>query len=108
MVRPLSCPRVLVFFVADTSGRKKAGLRGTGLKESRRKAAPAAEAAYTNVPLNLDCHCEERSDEAIHLDRHGALRTPRDDKSLKAEGRWYYATRSTTSGGGMGRLGARR
>ena len=26
------------------------------------------------------CHCEERSDEAIQLDRHGALRAPRDDK----------------------------
>jgi hypothetical protein len=26
------------------------------------------------------CHGEERRDEAIQLDRHGALRAPRDDK----------------------------
>jgi len=37
----------------------------------------------TNVPLKLDCHCEDPAvagDEAIQLDRHGALRAPRDDK----------------------------
>jgi len=31
---------------------------------------------YTNVSLYLDCHCEKRSDEAIELDHHGALRAP--------------------------------
>ena len=35
------------------------------------------------------CHCEERSDEAIQLDRHGALRAPRDDKRV---GRWLQFT----------------
>ena len=45
---------------------------------------------YTNVPREIDCHCEEQSDEAIQLDRHGALRAPRDDKSLKLKGHWYY------------------
>jgi hypothetical protein len=34
--------------------------------------------------LAFSCHCEERSDEAIQLDRHGALRAPRDDNSQKA------------------------
>lgn len=29
------------------------------------------------------CHGEERSDEAIQLDRHGALRAPRDDKGAE-------------------------
>ena len=47
----------------------------------------------TNVPLPLDCHCEERSDKAIQLDRHGALRAPRDDKSLKPTERWYNLNR---------------
>jgi hypothetical protein len=32
------------------------------------------------------CHCEERSDEAIQMDRHGALRAPRDDNSVKGKG----------------------
>ncbi|MEI6107395.1 MAG: hypothetical protein WCR49_10325, partial [Opitutae bacterium] len=49
---------------------------------------------------------QSRDDEAIQLfvyaqsrepvkrlDRHGALRAPRDDKSLKAEGRWYKSFR---------------
>jgi len=30
--------------------------------------------------LHPACHCEEFNDEAIQLDRHGALRAPRDDK----------------------------
>src|SRR6187549_1774066 len=29
--------------------------------------------------LRPTCHCEECNDEAIQLDRHGALRAPRDD-----------------------------
>ena len=60
----------------------------------------------TSVPLLLDCHCEEsrvRDDEAIHLDRHGALppsprlrrtrRAPRDDtvQKLRAIGiKWDF------------------
>ena len=28
-------------------------------------------------------HCEKRSDEAIQLDRHGALRAPRDDNVVE-------------------------
>ena len=46
-----------------------------------------------NVPVKADGHCEERSDEAIPLDRHGALRAPRDDKSLNAEGRGHAPLR---------------
>jgi hypothetical protein len=42
-----------------------------------------------NVPLFFDRHCEERSDEAIQLDGHGALRAPRHDKSLEATGLCY-------------------
>ena len=37
----------------------------------------------------MDRHCEEQSDEAIQLDRHGTLREPRDDNSLKHKGSWY-------------------
>jgi hypothetical protein len=41
---------------------------------------------YTNRPMKIHCHCEERSDEAIQMDRHGALRAPRDDNSVKGKG----------------------
>jgi len=34
-------------------------------------------ATQTRRPSLFDCHCEERSDEAIYLDRHGALRASR-------------------------------
>jgi hypothetical protein len=43
----------------------------------------------TNRPMKIHCHCEERSDEAIQMDRHGALRAPRDDNSVKGKGDWY-------------------
>jgi hypothetical protein len=43
----------------------------------------------TNRPMKIHCHCEERSDEAIQLDHHGALRAPRDDNSVKGKGDWY-------------------
>ena len=42
----------------------------------------------TNIPLLLDCRYEERSDEAIQLDRHDPLCGPRDDQGLKATGVW--------------------
>jgi len=35
------------------------------------------------------CHCEQRSDEAIELDRTGALRVPRDNNRLNYTGDWY-------------------
>jgi len=44
------------------------------------------------IPTSLDqpdCHCEQRSDEAIQLDCRGALRAPRNDKPLEIKGRWY-------------------
>ncbi|HRG56145.1 MAG TPA: hypothetical protein PLG56_08910, partial [Lacunisphaera sp.] len=46
---------------------------------------------HISAPLFSDRHCEERSDEAIQLDRHGALRAPRDDKSPKATGVWCHS-----------------
>jgi hypothetical protein len=52
----------------------------------------------SNCPMKIPCHCEERSDEAIQsldglgtlslskrLDRHGALRAPRDDNWVKGQ-----------------------
>jgi hypothetical protein len=44
---------------------------------------------HTNRPMKIHCHCEEQSDEAIQMDRHGALRAPRDDNSVKGKGYWY-------------------
>jgi hypothetical protein len=51
----------------------------------------------------MDCHCEERSDEAIQLDRHGALRAPRDDKCPKHEKRWYYKRHASATAGFLSR-----
>ncbi len=41
------------------------------------------DASHANRPVKLPCHGEERSDEAIQLDRPGALRAPRDDKRVE-------------------------
>ncbi len=61
--------------------------------------------------IGIDCHCEEQSDEAIQLDRHGALppspsygetsRATRDDKSLKLKGHWYKSTVCRHAGLGL-------
>ncbi|MEJ1973396.1 MAG: hypothetical protein WDM96_13325 [Lacunisphaera sp.] len=45
--------------------------------------------SYANRPMELPCHCEEQSDEAIQPDHRGALRAPRDDIRVKGQGDWY-------------------
>ena len=73
-------PEVPVLWIEDASTDLPALLaRFTGAQVF----APA-EAATTLNEWGFTApgvgHCEERSDEAIQLDRHGALRAPRDDK----------------------------
>ena len=41
-------------------------------------------------PLISGLSLRKRSDEAIELDHHGALRAPRDDNRLHYTGDWYY------------------
>src|SRR5882757_5160167 len=44
---------------------------------------------YTNRLNERACHCESLCDEVIQLDRHGALRAPRDDHDPEATDDWY-------------------
>jgi hypothetical protein len=50
------------------------------IPELRLEGAATPNYSTSNNTVADFCHCEERSDEAIQLDRHGAFRAPRDDK----------------------------
>jgi len=56
---------------------------------ANRQMRPRTMSGNHSLYRFLDCHCEKRSDEAIELDHHGALRAPRDDNRLHYTGDWY-------------------